>query len=324
MSHDVTLVPGDTTGPEIFARIKPLLADMGVDISWDEPVNGATLTGLLASARRSKCVLMGFERGRRDSGELPPVVVLRKELGVFANLRPIRSLPGIPSRFSGVDLLVVRETTEDIYAHLEHESIPGVFESLKVTTAAACERIARYAFESARKYDRKRITIVHKANIMKLSDGMFLRVATRVSEEYPDIQTDECIVDALCMKLILDPTRFDVLLAGNLFGDIVSDLCTGLVGGIGNAPSINVTNDGGALFTVGHGDPVELAGTGHGNPLTLLLPTVHMLRWLGEIDAAATLQLAISTVLINGTSPSNTDISAFFVALAKAVRSEPQ
>jgi len=318
MVHQITLVPGDTTGAEIFEHVKPLLERLEVKIAWDEPSPKATTESLLASVRRTGTVLMAYERGDRDAGKLAPIVALRKELGVYANIRPLRSLPSVPTRHEGVDLLVVRETTEDIYAHLEHETLPGVFESFKVTTEAACERIARYAFETARRLGRKKVTIVHKANIMKLSDGMFLRVGRRVSEEYPEIETNDCIVDALCMKLIIHPGQFDVLLCGNLFGDIVADLCTGIVGGSSNAPSINISDDV-AVFTAGHGDTVDLVGTGKGDPLTLLLPTIAMLNYLDEADAANRLETAMNKAIDGGTRPfalgGEASVTTFFVAL---------
>ncbi|MEZ4317482.1 MAG: isocitrate/isopropylmalate family dehydrogenase [Myxococcota bacterium] len=317
MRHEVTLVPGDCPG--LFQHVRPVIAATGAELVFDEPGANPTLEGLLASARRTGTVLMGYEHGRRDQGELAPVVRLREQLGVFCNLRPIRNIAGIPSMAEGVDLLIVRETTEDIYAHLEHESIPGVFESLKVTTRAACERIAHHAFQVARQYGRKRVTVVHKANIMKLSDGMFLRTALKVAESYPDLEVDEVIVDALCMKLILNPERFDVLLTGNLFGDIVSDLCTGLVGGTSNAPSINTAPDC-TLFTAGHRVKAEEA---EANPLTLLVPLERLLLHLGEDAAAARLHGALERTLTSGVKPSaiggSTDGRAFCNAVVQAM-----
>ncbi len=315
MSHEVTLVPGDCPG--LFEHVRPVIAATGADITFDEPSENPTLEGLMGSARRTGTVLMGYAHGRRDEGELAPVVQLREALGVFCNLRPIRNIAGIPAVAEDVDLLIVRETTEDIYAHLEHESIPGTFESLKVTTRAACERIARHGFEVARQYGRKRVTIVHKANIMKLSDGMFLRTAREVAADYPDIAVDDVIVDALCMKLILHPERFDVLLTGNLFGDIVSDLCTGLVGGTSNAPSINTAPDC-TLFTAGHRVKAEDA---EANPLTILVPMERMLAHLGEADAATRLRSALEATLTSGVRPSalggDTDGAAFCDAVVE-------
>lgn len=297
MSHRVTLVSGDC--PEVLDGVKAVVAATGVDVAWEEP----DLADLVTSARTHGTALVGWRRGRRDARELAPAVRLRKELGVFAQLRPISDLPGLGGRFSDVDMIVVRETTEDVYAHLEHESIPGVFESLKVTTRAACERIARYAFDLARKQGRRKVTIVHKANIMKLSDGMFLRTARQVAADYPDVEHEDVIVDALCMRIVLDPARFDVLVCGNLFGDIVSDMCAGLVGGSSNAPSINVAEDGTVVFTAGHGDPPDVCGTGRANPLNLLIPTIHMLRHLGEREAAQRLRTQLSATLTDGARP---------------------
>ena len=279
MGHRITLVPGDV--PELAVSLKSLVHRAGIDVEWVEPGPDTA-----AAIRETGAALVGFQRGQRDEGKLPPAVLLRRELGIYAQERPIRDLTGVSGRFTDVDILVVRETTEDVYASLEHESIPGVFESLKVTTRAACERIARYAFEVARARGRKKVTIVHKANIMKLSDGMFLRVGRQVALDYPDIACDEFIVDALCMRIVLDPSRFDVLLCGNLFGDIVSDMCAGLVGGASMAPALNV-GDGVVVATVGHESTT---------PLTLAIPMLYLLRHLGDHAAAEQLW---NTVLTN-------------------------
>jgi isocitrate dehydrogenase (NAD+) len=295
VTREVTAVPGDA--PATMARVRQLLAAAGADLQWDEPTAGSSHADMLRSTQRTGLALVAHRRwsGRGRS----PAVVLRDELGVFAQHRPVKPLPGLPCRHPEVDLLVVRETTEDVYAHLEHESIPGVFESLKVTTEGACERIARHAFEVARAHERRRVTIVHKANIMKLSDGMFLRVAQRVAQEYPDIACDDVIVDALCMKLVLDPGRFEVLLCGNLFGDIVADLCAGLVGGASNAPSVNLSPTG-ALFTAGYGDAPGADGTEAANPLPILVPALHLLRHVGQGDVATRLQDAVVGALQAG------------------------
>lgn len=290
MTHRVTLVAGDA--PEVADAVTALLARAGAQLAYEEP-DPDDISAIAASVRSTGLGLIGWQRGNRDAGKAPPAVLLRRELGVVAQERPVRDLPGVPSRFAGVDLVVVRETTEDVYAMLEHETIPEVYESLKVTTEAACERIARHAFELARRQGRKKVTIVHKANIMKLSDGMFLRVGRRVGDDYPEIETDDVIVDALCMRVVLDPTRFDVLLCGNLFGDIVSDLCAGLVGGSSNAPSINRAPEA-VLFSAGHGDA--------GNPLPLLLPALHLLRHLD--GPAERLRSALEAALVAGEKPS--------------------
>ncbi len=294
----IALVPGDC--PEILPQVLELVAKAGAALEWEEAPKGPASIEMI---RRHKVALVGWSKGNRDQGELPPGVQLRQALGTFAQHRPLRSYPGLPSRFSGVDVLIVRETTEDVYAHLEHESIPGVFESLKVTTKVACERIARHAFTLARETGRKKVTIVHKANILKASDGMFLRVARDVGAQFPDIVTEDVIVDALCMKLVLDPGRFDVLVSGNMYGDIVADIGCGLVGGPSNAPAINVAEDGTAVFTSAHGDGPELAGTDRVNPLPWLIPAVHLLRHVGQKDAAERLDRAMRSALEDGVKP---------------------
>jgi isocitrate dehydrogenase (NAD+) len=319
VSHEVTVVPGDSE--LATAAAQRLVEAVGVEVRWDEPSTDATHSSLLQSAHRTKAVLMGWQKGGRDRGELPPAVKLRNDLGVFAQIRPIYALAGLDAPAGGpVDVLVVRETTEDVYANMEHETIPGVFESLKVTTRAACERIARYAFELARMQRRTKVTIVHKANIMKLSDGLFMNTARDVASAYPDIDVEDCIVDALCMHLVRDPTQFDVLLCGNLFGDIVADLCCGLVGGASNAPSINVAKDGTVLFTAGHGDPPGIAGTPNANPLPVVLPAVHILRHLGERPAGDRLLQAVEGTLQAGEHPislgGSLDCAAFTDAVA--------
>ena len=305
MPHPVTLIPGDSTGPEICEVVQTVIAKLGVDIDWQTvpAVNGMVGADLVESVRRTKTALKAYQHGRRDESIAPPVVQLRRELNAWANLRPVHHLPNITKRFDKLNLLVVRETSEDIYANMEHESIPGVFESVKVTTEVACERIARFAFEHARKVGRKKVTIVHKSNIMKKSDGMFLRVGQRVAADFPDIECNECIVDALCMKLIIDPTQFDVLLCGNLFGDIVADVVAGIGGGASNAPSISIADGGVRVFAASHGDPKSAVGTGNANPLTLLIPAVPMLRHLGETDAANRLMKAITSTLAEGNLP---------------------
>ncbi|NCG21812.1 MAG: NAD-dependent isocitrate dehydrogenase [Rhodobacterales bacterium] len=299
MSYAVTLVPGDV--PETLAPVQAVIAATGVQIDWHIPEAG--LDALTASVKETGTALIGWRCGERADGIAPPAVSLRKALEVYVQERPIRSVLGLKTRHENVDLIVVRETTEDVYAMLEHETIPNVFESLKITTRAACERVVRHAFVLAQKQGRKKVTLVHKANIMKLSDGMFLRVGLEVAKDSPDIQVEDAIVDALCMRIVLNPSQFDVLVCGNLFGDIVADLAAGLVGGNSNAPSINHTLSGPTLFTAGHGDLPEIAGTGRDNALPLLLPAVHLLRHLGEADAAERLQTAIGATLTAGVLP---------------------
>ena len=296
MTHALTVVPGDLASGTAIDKVLPMLVAAGASLEverHDMDPEGPS-AALLASARKSGAVLMGFHTGHRAAGRPAPIVLLRKALGTYANLRPVQSVPGLARRFSDVDIAVVRETTEDIYAQLEHESIPGVFESFKVTTRGACERIARTAFEFARKQGRKKVTIVHKANIMKKSDGLFLSTARAVAADYPDIACDDCIVDALCMKLIIDPTQFDVLVAGNLFGDIVADLCAGLVGGRANCPSVNLSDELG-VFTSAHGGL-----DGKPNLTSTAFAGVLLLRHLGEDQAADRLMKACEQALEAG------------------------
>ena len=301
MSHAVTLLPGDWVGPECTQVTKNVLAAAGVEIRWEEftCADGVVSDELLESARRTGFVLMNRMASPRVEGQLPAGVKLRKELGLWCQLRHVKNLPGVSARFQGVDLVVVRETSEDIYTGFEHETAPGVYESVKVTTEAACERIARKAFEVARAEGRAKVTIVHKSNIMKKSDGLFLRTAKRVAADYTDVVCDEVIVDALCMKLVRWPQSFDVLLCGNLFGDIVSDLAAGLAGGINVASSIGV-GEAVTLFENPHGKAEDLVGTGRANPLPTLLSAVDMLKAMGETTAAQRIELAIMGALQEG------------------------
>lgn len=298
---DITLIPGDGNGGEIAAATRQILEAAGVAVAWDEAPLGARDLGqrTLDSLGRTKRGLLGFQHERHQRHDPPPIVSLRDAFGMYANVRPIRSLKGLPTRHEGVDLVLVREVTEDIYRHLEHESIPGVFESLKVTTRGACERIAVHAFEYARANGRKKVTIVHKANIMKKSDGMFLRTAQEVAARYPEIAVEDFIVDALCMRLVLSPGKFDVLVAGNLYGDIVADLCAGLVGGAANSASINVGPEV-RVFASPHG---TIGPAGAGNPLELLIPALSMIADLGETAASERIRAAVERALLDGAMP---------------------
>jgi isocitrate dehydrogenase (NAD+) len=226
-------------------------------------------------------------------------VDLRKQLDLYANLRPVKTLPGVKSRFDNVDLVVVRENTEDLYSGLEHVVVPGVVESLKIITERASTRIARFAFDYARSHARKRVTAVHKANIMKLSDGLFLDCCRAVAKGYPEVKYDEMIVDNTCMQLVLDPTRFDTLLLENLYGDIVSDLCAGFIGGLGMAPGANI-GETGAIFEAVHGSAPDIAGKNLANPMALVLSSAMMLDHIGETDAARRVRAAVHAVLTEG------------------------
>jgi isocitrate dehydrogenase (NAD+) len=306
----VAVHTGDS--PRTFARLRQVLDAAGADLDWD------VITGEPAAAIRAAGVGLVVPTRWPGAG-LPPAVKLRQELGIFAQHRLVRTLPGLPARHGPIDLLLVRETTEDVYAHLEHESVPGVFESLKVTTRAATERIARHAFETARAQGRSKVTVVHKSNIMKLSDGMFLRVCQEVGREFPDVVTDEVIVDALCMKLVLHPGRFDVLVSGNLYGDILSDLCAGLVGGASNAPAMNV-GPGVTVFTSAHGDSPEVDGTDAANPMVMLLPALALLEHVGRGTVAAQLRAKLADTFTSGARPvamgGSLSVGAFFERLA--------
>ncbi|MCB9765035.1 MAG: isocitrate/isopropylmalate dehydrogenase family protein [Alphaproteobacteria bacterium] len=301
MSHSVTLLPGDWVGPETTAVVQEIIAAAGVDIAWETfgLEDGVLSEAALASARRTRRVLANRLRAPRVPGQLPLSIQLRKELGLWAQVRRVRNMPGVPARFSDVDLVVVRETSEDIYKGFEHQTAPGVFESVKVTTEPGCARIARYAFELARAEGREKVTVVHKSNIMKRSDGLFLRTAQAVAADYPDVACDEVIVDALCMRLVRWPQSFDVLVCGNLFGDIVADLAAGLAGGIVVGGAQN-HGDGIEMFHNPHGRAPGLVGTGRANPIPNLVQGIALLRSLGEAQAATGIDRALRAALADG------------------------
>jgi isocitrate dehydrogenase (NAD+) len=258
-------------------------------------------TEVIDSIRRNGVALKGPVTTPIGEGFTSVNVALRKELDLYANLRPVRNLPSVPSRFTGVDLVIVRENTEDLYAGLEHVVVPGVVESLKIITERASTRIAEFAFNHARQHGRRQVTAVHKANIMKLGDGLFLDSVRKIARAYPTVQYNEKIVDAACLQLVLDPSKFDVLVMPNLYGDIVSDLCAGLVGGLGVVGSANIGTDI-AVFEAVHGSAPDIAGKNLANPLALLLSAVLMLRYLGENDAADRTMAAVERVLTAGVS----------------------
>ena len=309
MAHVITLIPGDGIGPEVTESVVRIFKAANLDIDWDRhdagviafEKSGETLpVALLESVRRYRVALKGPVTTPIGQGFTSVNVGLRKALDLYANLRPVRNLPGVSSRYTGVDLVIVRENTEDLYAGLEHEVVPGVVESLKIITDRASTNIARFAFEYARKTSRKRITAIHKANIMKLGDGLFLDCVRRVAREYTgDIAYDEKIVDAACMHLVMDPEKFDVLLLPNLYGDIVSDLCAGLVGGLGVVPGANI-GDNAAVFEAVHGSAPDIALKNRANPTALLLSALMMLHHIGEDDASTRIRAALDGVLTNG------------------------
>jgi isocitrate dehydrogenase (NAD+) len=255
---------------------------------------------LLDSIAANRIALKGPVTTPIGEGFTSVNVGLRKALDLYANLRPVYNLPGVPSRFSNVDLVIVRENTEDLYAGLEHQVVPGVVESLKIITAAASERIAEFAFAHAAAQGRKTVTAVHKANIMKLGDGLFLESVRKVRKRYPAIGYEERIVDAACMRLVMRPEAFDVVVLPNLYGDIVSDLCAGLVGGLGVVPGANIGAQV-AVFEAVHGSAPDIAGQGIANPTALLLSAIMMLVHIGEADAGARIRAALGQVLAAGT-----------------------
>jgi isocitrate dehydrogenase (NAD+) len=308
MARVVTLIPGDGIGPEVTEAVVRIFHVARLDIEWERYDAGVTAfkrfnqslpAELLDSIRRTRVALKGPVTTPIAEG-IPSVNVgLRKALDLYANLRPVRNLPGVASRFSNVDLVIVRENTEDLYSGLEHEVVPGVIESLKIITERASTRIARFAFEYATANGRKRVTAVHKANIMKLGDGMFLESTRKVSREHTSITYDERIVDAACMQLVMFPERFDVLVLPNLYGDIVSDLCAGLVGGLGVVPGANIGTEA-AVFEAVHGSAPDIANKNLANPTALLLSALMMLDHLGERAASARIGAALDRVLTDG------------------------
>ena len=310
MTHKITLIPGDGIGPEVTEAVLKILAASGVSIDWERHDAGILALEkhktplppeLIASIQKNTVALKGPVTTPIGEGFTSVNVGLRKALDLYANLRPVCNLAGIPARFSHVDLVIVRENTEDLYSGLEHEVVPGVVESLKITTAAASTRIGTFAFEHARKNGRKRVTAIHKANIMKMGDGLFLDSVRAVAKKFPDIVYDERIVDAACMQLVLYPEKFDVLVLPNLYGDIVSDLCAGLVGGLGVVGAANLGNDC-AVFEAVHGSAPDIAGKGIANPTALLLSAVLMLRHIHEDAAADRIVHALANVMTAGAS----------------------
>ena len=308
MSHVITLIPGDGIGPEVTEAVVRIFKAAGLDMEWERHDAGVTAfkrfnkslpAELLESIVRNKVALKGPVTTPIAEGFTSVNVGLRKALDLYANLRPVRNLPGVASRFANVDLVIVRENTEDLYSGLEHEVVPGVVESLKIITERASTRISHFAFQHAQAHARKRVTAIHKANIMKLGDGLFLESTRKVSRDYHDIEYDERIVDAVCMQLVMHPEKFDVLLLPNLYGDIVSDLCAGLVGGLGVVPGANL-GEGCAVFEAVHGSAPDIADMNLANPTALLLSGLMMLDHIGEHERGARIRQALNHVLAEG------------------------
>ena len=311
MTHTIALIPGDGIGPEVTQAAVRAVEASGAAVHWEEMEAGAGAIekygkplpdNVLESLRRIGVGLKGPIATPVGGGFSSVNVAMRKTLDLYVNYRPARALPGIPSRFAelDLDLVLFRENTEGLYSGLEHEVVPGVVESLKIITDKASRRIARYAFEFARKRGRKKVTALHKANIMKLSDGLFLRCSREKSpRSFPEITYEELIIDNACMQLVLAPEKFDVLVAENLYGDIVSDLCAGLVGGLGLVPGANI-GDHCAVFEAVHGSAPDIAGKGIANPTALMRAAVQMLAHVGEPDASKRLENAIRAVYAEG------------------------
>ena len=301
--HRVTLIPGEGIGPEVAAATRRILEATGVQIDWEEIAGRSDSSSnqektvnqaAVESVRRNGVALKG-PMATAVAGGAPSVnVALRKTLDLYANLRPVKNMPGVKSHFQGVDLTLVRENTEDLYSGLEHEVVPGVVESLKIITERASTRIAKFAFEYAKRHGRKKIHAIHKANIMKLSDGLFLRSVRAVAAQFPQIEYKELIVDNACMQMVMDPQQFDMLLLPNLYGDVMSDLAAGLVGGLGVVPSANI-GDECAMFEAVHGTAPDIAGKGFANPTALLMSSILMLDHLGERTAAERIQNALES-----------------------------
>jgi isocitrate dehydrogenase (NAD+) len=308
VAHKVTLIPGDGIGPEVSAAAVRVLEATGVQFEWESFAAGADAFAkyheyipkeLVDSVERTRIALKGPVTTPIGGGFSSINVQLRRQFELYCNFRPIRNLPGVPTRYPGVDLIIIRENTEGLYRGIEHEVVPGVVESLKIVTEKACTRISRWAFEYARRVGRKKITAIHKANIMKLSDGLFIRCSRQVSKDYPEISYGEHIVDNTCMQLVTNPYQYDMLLMENLYGDIVSDLCAAFVGGLGLVPGANFGSDC-AIFEAVHGSAPDIAGRGIANPTALVRSAILMLRHLGEKEAAEKVKYAVHFVYREG------------------------
>ena len=302
------LIPGDGIGREIAESVRAVSAALNTGIEWQECEAGAEYAeasgeliapGTLDAIEACGWALKGPTATPIGKGFRSINVQLRQRFATYANLRPVHTLPGVPTRFENVDLVIVRENTEDLYKGIEYMLTDDIANGVKLITRPACEKICRFAFDYARKNGRKKVTAVHKANIMKLTDGLFLRTFREVAEDYPDIETNDCIIDALCMKLVQRPEQFDVLVAPNLYGDIISDLCAGLVGGLGFAPSANI-GDKTRIYEAVHGSAPDIAGQDKANPSAILMAFAMMLNDLGMTDKADKLNAAIQAQVAEG------------------------
>ena len=323
----VTLIRGDGIGPEVVDAALAVLEAAGAPLEFEEAVVGRRAeeaegdplpARVVESIRRNRVALKAPVETPVGRGFSSVNVRLRKTLELYANLRPVHTVPGVPARYTNVDLIVIRENTEDLYSGLEHTVVPGVVESLKIITEAASTRIARFAFEYARRERRRRVTAIHKANIMKLSDGLFLDCFHRVAAEYPEITSDDKIVDTACMRLVMNPEAFDVLLLENLYGDIVSDLAAGLVGGLGLVPGANLGKEA-AVFEAVHGTAPDIAGTGRANPTALLMSAVLMLRHVDLARHADAIERALLATFAAGIRTSDLGGAASTTEFAREV-----
>jgi len=302
------LIPGDGIGREIAESVRAVSAALNTGIEWQECEAGAEYAeasgeliapGTLDAIEACGWALKGPTATPIGKGFRSINVQLRQRFATYANLRPVHTLPGVPTRFENVDLVIVRENTEDLYKGIEYMLTDDIANGVKLITRPACEKICRFSFDYARKNGRKKVTAVHKANIMKLTDGLFLRTFREVAEDYPDIEANDCIIDALCMKLVQRPEQFDVLVAPNLYGDIISDLCAGLVGGLGFAPSANI-GDKTRIYEAVHGSAPDIAGQDKANPSAILMAFAMMLNDLGMTDKADKLNAAIQAQVAEG------------------------
>ena len=309
MAQTITLIPGDGIGPEVSAAARRVVEATGYTCAWEPMDAGAESMAkygtpvpdeVITSIVKNRVALKGPVSTPIGGGFASANVSLRKRLNLYANVRPARTFPGVKTRYDDVDLVVIRENSEDLYSGLEHIVVPGVVESLKIITETACLRIGRYAFQYARDNGRKKVTAVHKANIMKLADGLFLECLRRAARECPEIEYEEMIVDNTCMQMVMRPERFDVMVMENLYGDILSDLASGLIGGLGLTASANFGADGIALFEAVHGSAPDIAGRNIANPVALILSAAMMLRHLAQTSAALRVEAAVASVLREG------------------------
>lgn len=306
--YKVTLIPGDGIGPEVAAAMVKVVESTGVDIEWEKVDAGAGVIDeygtplpehVIDAIKRNKIAIKGPVTTPVGKGFKSVNVTLRQTLDLYVNLRPVKSFKGIKSRYEDIDLVIVRENTEGLYSGIEHKIGDYGAETIKIITKPACERICEFAFNYAKDNNRKKVTGVHKANIMKLSDGLFLNTFRDIASKYPNIKSDDLIVDAACMNLVINPEKYDVMVMPNLYGDIVSDLCSGLVGGLGMIPGANIGKDY-AVFEAVHGSAPDIAGKNIANPTAIIQSSVMMLRYLGEQEAAAKIENALVKVFEKG------------------------